>query len=118
MLFITPAFALSDLRLPIAGFDTAECYIMIMRGLGARMLSASHSGRMKWINIPEGAEMGALHVCRQTALGDQSAQLLAASNAVSFPSLALTHTHSCCLLRADAQSGPFCPQQRLGVETI
>lgn len=58
ILFIIPAAALSDLCLPIAGFNTAQCYIMIMSGLGAGMLSASHSGRMKWINIPEGAESG------------------------------------------------------------
>ena len=54
---------------------------------------------MKWINIPEEAESGGLHVqgesvcvcvcvcvvcvCRQTALGDQSAQLLTASSSVS-----------------------------------
>lgn len=63
ILFIIPAVALSDLRLPIAGFNTEQCYIMIMSGLGAGMLSASHSGRMKWINIPEGAEIGGLCMC-------------------------------------------------------
>lgn len=42
ILFIIPAVALSDLCLPMAGFNTAECYIMIMSGRGAGMLSASH----------------------------------------------------------------------------
>lgn len=59
---LSPAAALSDLCLPMSGFNTAECYIMIMSGLGAGMLSASHWGRMKWINIPEEAESGGLHV--------------------------------------------------------
>ncbi len=40
-------------------------------------------------------------VCRQTALGDQSAQLLAASNSVS---LSVSHTHSCFSLHVQAQS--------------
>lgn len=62
ILFIIPAVALSDLCLPMSGFNTAECYIMIMSGLGSGMLSASHWGRMKWINIPEEAESGGLHV--------------------------------------------------------
>ena len=59
---LSPAAALSDLCLPMSGFNTAECYIMIMSGLGAGILSASHWGRMKWINIPEEAESGGLHV--------------------------------------------------------
>lgn len=106
ILFIILAVALSDLCLPIAGFNTAECYIMIMSGLGAGMLSASHSGRMKWINIPEGAESGCsacgrdcecVCVCRQTALGDQSAPLLLASNSISF---CFSHTHTAVFVSA------------------
>ena len=94
ILFIILAMALSDLSLPIAGFNAVMCYIMIMSGLGTGMLSASHWGRMKWINIPEGAESGGSACLRhcvcvcvyahgQTALGDQCAELLAASNSVS-----------------------------------
>ena len=68
---------------------------------------------MKWINIPEGAESGGLHVCecvcRQTALGDQSAQLLAASNGVSLSlSLCLSHTHSCFLAACTHRLGVDC----------
>lgn len=42
ILFIIPAAALSDLSPPMAGFNTAMRYIMIMSGLGAGLLSASH----------------------------------------------------------------------------
>lgn len=61
---------------------------------------------MKWINIPEGAESvgsactrdGAcvcLCACGQAALGDQSAQLLAASSGAS--PLHLLHIHTAVL---------------------
>lgn len=42
ILFIIPAAALSDLSPPMAGFNTAMRYIMIMSGLDAGLLSASH----------------------------------------------------------------------------
>lgn len=85
ILFIILAVALSDFSLPMAAFNTLMSYIMIMSGLDAGMLSASHCVRMKWINKPEGTESGGSCMCERsvfvclTALGDPSAQPCLAS---------------------------------------
>lgn len=79
---------------------------------GAEMLSASHYGRTKWINIPEEAESGVQCAC-VWAQGDWRAQMLKASCGVSIsPSCAHLFLIAACT------SADFWSEHHFGSETI